>query len=80
MSKPKNVVIVRTAALAVTWINLGLVQVGWEPLPWSDETVGETLSALVAFGTSVWSWWGNNSFTEEAKLADEHLDHLKARN
>lgn len=77
MSKPNTDVIVRTVALAVTWANLALVQAGWEVLPWSEEAIGTGVSGVLAFGVSVWTYWKNNSVTDEAKFADEVLDDLK---
>lgn len=65
--------IVRTAVLAVALLNQALTISGHNPLPFSDEDVGQGVSMLLTVGASLWAWWKNNSFTQAAITADEQL-------
>jgi SPP1 family holin len=70
--------IVRTVLLIIALINMALSTLGIVP----EEIVGNTqayqigsyiVTAIISFIT----WWKNNSFTDEAILADEYLKALK---
>lgn len=65
--------IVRTAVLAFALINQALVISGKNPLPFSDDSVGQAVSMLLTTGASLLAWWKNNSFTQAAIVADEQL-------
>ncbi|MBQ7095826.1 MAG: phage holin [Clostridia bacterium] len=69
--------IIRTFALIIALINQLLTVLGANPLPFSDEELYEGISILVTVGTSLWSWWKNNSFTKEAIEADGYMHKLK---
>ena len=62
--------IVRTVVLAVALVNQGLTISGRNPLPFTNEEVGQGVSMIV---TSLWAWWKNNSFTQAAIAADEWM-------
>lgn len=65
--------IVRTAALMFALSNQALIISGRNPLPFSDEEVGQAASMILTVGASLWAWWKNNSFTQAAIAADEKL-------
>lgn len=65
--------IVRTVVLVAALVNQALVILGHNPLPYSDEEVGQAASMVITVGASLWTWWENNSFTQVAIEADEVL-------
>lgn len=69
--------IIRTIICAVALLNSVLVMMGKPVLDIGDQTLEEGFSILFMLFTSVWSWWKNNSFTEEAIKADEYMAKLK---
>lgn len=69
--------IIRTAVLAVALFNQILVSVGKHPLAVSDETIYQLITLLITVTSAGIAWWKNNSFTEQAKAADEYLQELK---
>ena len=73
----KKETIIRTIVLAVALINQVLVSTGKSPLPYADDELAELLSSLFSVGASIWAWWKNNSFTQNALCADEYLLELK---
>lgn len=75
--KIKKGTIVRTAVLAFALINQVLTISGYNILPFSEEEVEQAASALLTIVASLWAWWKNNSFTQAALMADEHLKGLR---
>lgn len=71
--------IIRTVVLALALINQILTSTGHSPIPIDDDTVTELLSLLITVITSVIAWWKNNSFTQNAILADEVLQELREK-
>lgn len=71
--------IARTGVLIFALINQVLTILGYNPLPWSDEQAYEGFTLLLTVGASLWSWWKNNSFTQEAVQADEYMRELKKK-
>ena len=65
--------IVRTAVLVFALVNQGLTIAGHNPLPFTNEEVGEAVSMTLTVGAALWAWWKNNSFTQPAIEADEQL-------
>lgn len=65
--------IVRTVVLAVALVNQGLTISGHNPLPFTNEEVGQGVSMILTVGASLWAWWKNNSFTQAAIAADEWM-------
>lgn len=72
-----NGTIIRTALLILALINQTLTILGKAPIPIDDEQITQLLSLLFTIGTSVWAWWKNNSFTQNAIKADEYLASLR---
>lgn len=71
--KIEKMTIVRTAVLAFALINQVLTISGYNPLPFTDEEFGQAVSMVLTAGASLWAWWKNNSFTQNAIIADEYL-------
>lgn len=69
--------IVRTAVLAFALINQVLTISGYNPLPFTDDEFGQAVSMILTVGASLCAWWKNNSFTQAAIIADEHLKDLR---
>ncbi len=65
--------IVRTVTLAFALANQALIISGHNPLPFSEDGVGQAASMALTVGASLWAWWKNNSFTQAAIKADENL-------
>lgn len=70
--------IIRTIVLVIALVNQSLTSMGKNPLPFADETIYELVSLVVTIGATLWAWWKNNSFTNNAIKADEYLKELKA--
>lgn len=73
--KVEKMTIVRTAVLAFALINQVLTISGYNPLPFTDEDFGQAVSMILTAGASLCAWWKNNSFTQNAIIADEYLHH-----
>ena len=71
--------IARTGVLIFALINQVLTILGYNPLPWSDEQAYEGFTLLLTTVAALWSWWKNNSFTQEAVQADEYMKELKKK-
>lgn len=75
----KSETLIRTFITAFALINSVLAMFDIEPLPVKDEELYDTLSAVLAIVTTIWSWWKNNSFTYAAIEADEYMKELKKK-
>lgn len=73
--KVEKMTIVRTAVLAFALINQILTISGYNPLPFTNEQFEAGFAMLLTAGASLWAWWENNSFTQNAIIADEYLHH-----
>lgn len=71
--KIEKMTIVRTAVLVFALVNQVLTISGYNPLPFTDEDFGQAVSMVLTVGASLWAWWKNNSFTQNAIIADEYL-------
>lgn len=72
--------IARTVCLILALINMILEFSGKKLIPISDDQVYELVSLVFTIITSIVGFWKNNSFTEEAIIADELMHELKATN
>lgn len=70
--------IIRTVLLLFALVNQALNIMGWNPLPFSEDELYETVSLVLTAGASIWAWWKNNSFTKAAIKADAVKDAMKA--
>lgn len=71
--------IVRLCVLALLLLNQTLIIFGWDPLPFEEEQLYESLSTVSMVLASLWVWWKNNNITNEAIAADEVREHLKEK-
>ena len=46
-------------------------------LPFADEEIYEAVSIVITTAVAFWTSWKNNSFTDEAQVADEYLRQEK---
>lgn len=70
--------VARTVALAIALLNQVFAILGKGTIDIADEQIYQIVSIIFTVATSVIAWWKNNSFTHEAKQADEVLKQLKA--
>lgn len=77
MEKVKKDTIIRTILLALALINQLLSATGHSPLPIENEQVETLISTVLTVAAAIWSWWKNNSFTDEAIAADNMMKRLK---
>ena len=80
MNTVKKDTIIRTIVLIVALINQALTLSGKNPLPFEDDEIVNGLSYAFTTAASLWAWWKNNSFTQNAIKADEVLAQLNAEN
>lgn len=71
--------IVRTIALAIALTNQILVMLGYSPIPFDEKETEYVFATILTGVTALISWWKNNSFTKEARQADELLKRLKEK-
>jgi len=74
---PKTETIVRVGVLIVTLANAVLAFIGKTELDISENTLYTVATLITTVGASMWAAWKNNSFTKEAKEADEYMKELK---
>ena len=77
MNTIKKDTIIRTIVLVIALVNQALTIAGKNPLPFEDEEITEFLSYIFTVAASLWAWWKNNSFTQNALEADKVLDTLR---
>ncbi len=75
--KVDKATIVRTVILFLSVLNILLERFGIKALPIEYDLVSEVISVGFLLYGVISSWWYNNSFTKEAKQADEYLKELK---
>lgn len=68
--------IIRTIILVAALVNQILTAAGKNPLPFSDEELYTGLTAIFTVAATVWAWWKNNSFTQNALAADAYKAKL----
>ena len=72
--------IIRTVVLILALANQVLIMLGKNQLPWTEDELYQGVSAVVTVIASVWGFWKNNSFTNEAQQADKYLEELRNGN
>lgn len=69
---------VRIVALFLVWANqVCNAFFDFQLLPFTDEQIYEGVSIALTFIVTVWTTWRNNSFTEEAQVADQYLKSVR---
>lgn len=77
MNNVSTETIVRTIILFITILNNILTMSGKNPLPFSEDALYTTLSAIASGLAALWAWWKNNSFTKPAIEGDKVMNELK---
>lgn len=69
--------IARTIILALALINQLLTATGKNVINIADEDINTLISTAFTIVSAVVAWWKNNSFTNAAIEADEHMKALR---
>lgn len=69
--------IVRTIMLVIVIVNIILKACGKNIINVNENQVLSALEYIIEIAVIAVNWWKNNSFTENAKKADEFLKTLK---
>lgn len=77
MNTVKIDTIARTIVLFIALANQVLAIAGKEIFPVTEDQVYQIVTLIATVGASVWAWWKNNSFTQNAIVADQYLNQLK---
>ena len=76
----KKETIIRTVILTIVMVNQIFMNFVGKPLiAFDDDTLTEWVTNIVTIVAVAWAWWENNSFTNEAIIADEELAEMKGR-
>lgn len=75
--KIKKETIIRTIILLLALANQVLAICGKNAIPITEDEVYQLVTLLVTIASTLWAWWKNNSFTQEALQADAYLEQLK---
>ena len=69
--------IARTIVLVIALLNQIFAIFGRDQIPIVEDNIYQLVSILFTIGAAIWSWWKNNSVTQNAIKADEYLKELK---
>ncbi|ABX41427.1 phage holin [Lachnoclostridium phytofermentans] len=72
--------IIRTIMLILVIVNLILKRTGRPVLDIQEGTVASFVETVIELGTIIIAWWENNSFTQNARKADDYLKKLNTTN
>lgn len=75
--KIKKETIIRTIVLLLALANQVLAICGKNAIPITEDEVYQLVTLLVTIASTLWAWWKNNSFTQEALQADVYLEQLR---
>lgn len=78
-NKVSTATIARTAVLALALTNQVLSATGHAVLPIESADLEQAVTLAITIGSSVVSWWYNNSFTSAAIEADKTYDRIKGK-
>lgn len=70
--------IIRSLCLVLALVNLTLETMGKKVIPITDDQISELVTLVITIATSLVGFWKNNSFTQEAIIADGIMHELKA--
>ena len=70
--------IIRALCLILALINLTHETMGKKIIPVTDDQISELVTLVITIATSLVGFWKNNSFTQEAIIADGIMHELKA--
>jgi len=66
--------------LVLVLVNLILKRTGKPILEIQEGTVASFVETVIELGTIIVAWWENNSFTQNARKADDYLKKLNTTN
>ena len=69
--------VISTALIILALVNQILTILGYSPLPIDDAFVTNAISIIFLIGTTLYSWWHNNSITTAAQLGDKVVKAIK---
>lgn len=69
--------IARTAVLLLALTNQVLSAAGKPVLPIESAQLEQLITSGLTVAASLWAWWKNNSFTQEALKGDQVMKELK---
>lgn len=72
--------IIRALCLILALVNLTLETMGKRIIPITDDQISEFVTLVITIATSLVGFWKNNSFTQEAIIADGIMHDLKSFN
>ena len=64
---------------AIPLINQLLIMCGKGRIPFTEDEIYQTVSYIALGVIALWTWWKNNSFTQDAIAADIYLDILRKK-
>lgn len=70
--------IIRALCLILALVNLTLETMGKRIIPITDDQISELVTLVITIATSLVGFWKNNSFTQEAIIADGIMHDLKS--
>lgn len=73
----KTETIIRTVVVMVALINQILAICGKETMPLYESDIVQIITLVATIASSLWAWWKNNSFTQNAIEADKYLEQMK---
>jgi len=71
--------IARTIVLFLALLNQICAIIGWTPVEILEEDIYRFVTLATTVGASIWAFWKNNSFTVEARRADQTLKELRGK-
>ena len=75
----KTQTVIRTICLIIALINQLLILCGKGRIPFTEDEIYQIVSYIVLGVIALWTWWKNNSFTQDAIAADIYLDILRKK-
>ena len=72
--------IVRTVCLLLALLNQVLSVLGKPIIPIDNTQLEQLVTSLITVAAALVNWWENNSFTKEARAADELYETLRKQN
>ena len=75
----KTQTVIRTICLIIALANQLLIWLGKGRIPFTDDEIYQAVSYIVLAVVTLWTWWKNNSFTQDAIAADIYLDILRKK-
>ena len=74
---PNRDTLIRLLVIIITYANSVFVSAGRGKIQLADNDIYAIASFLALFISVLWGYWKNNSYTPEAKKADEYMAELK---